>query len=140
MQKPFYVSFAGHRQIDRFCEVESKLYEIVYRLLISNEFTEFFVGCNGEFDIMASSVIRRARKALGKNNSAMTLVLPYQKSDMEFMKNSFDSILIPGELGNIHPKAAITARNRWMVLNEPTSFSVVLNEKRAVHGRRCDML
>jgi hypothetical protein len=25
-------------------------------------------------------------------------------------------------------------------LNEPTSFSVVLNEKRAVHGRRCDML
>lgn len=113
----FYVSFAGHREIDRFREVEDRLYNIVFDLIRTKEYVEFYVGNDGEFDIMAGSAVRRARKVLGDKNSALNLVLPYPKADMEYMESSFDSIIIPDECHGVHPKNAIFVRNRWMVQN-----------------------
>lgn len=113
----YYVTFAGHREIDHFHEVEDKLYEIVCDLIRTNEYVEFYVGNNGEFDIMATSAVRRARRSMGDHNSALNLVLPYPKTDMEYMENSFDTIIIPDKLHGVHPKNAITARNQWMVQN-----------------------
>ena len=52
---------------------------------------------------------------LGKENSDLTLVLPYRVADMEYYKNYYDNIVIPDTLCNAHPKSAITLRNRWMV-------------------------
>ena len=45
----------------------------------------------------------------------MTLVLPYMNKDIAYYEQYYDSILIPACLSRIHPKGAITKRNRWMV-------------------------
>lgn len=33
----------------------------------------------------------------------------------EIYENDYDEIIIPSELAGVHPKSAITKRNRWMV-------------------------
>ncbi len=45
----------------------------------------------------------------------MTLVLPYPVADMADYEKYYDQVFIPEEIENVHPKAAITKRNRWLV-------------------------
>ncbi len=112
----FYsVTFAGHREIFRFEEIDEKLDEIISALLRNKDFVEFYVGDNGDFDRMATSAIRRARRQYGTQNSAINLVLPYKKANIDLMESQFDSVIIPSELHGVHPKKAITERNRWIV-------------------------
>lgn len=113
----FRVTFAGHRRVDDFRSVETKLYDTVCSIVRMHEFTEFYVGDNGEFDILATSVIRRVRKVQGEERCALNLVLPYTKSNLDIIEHQFDSVIIPPRLHGAHPKAAIGERNRWMVEN-----------------------
>lgn len=115
--KEINVTFAGHRVIDDARRVESDLYDVLSEIVREHEFTEFFVGDNGEFDILATSVIRRVRKVQGEEKCAINLVLPYTKSNQKIIEHQFDSVIIPPRLHGAHPKAAIGERNRWMVEN-----------------------
>ncbi len=117
MLKPYFVTFAGHREISYFCEVEKILDNVIRELLNTKEFVEFYVGLDGDFDTMAVSSVRRARKAYGNQNSAVNLVLPYPKADMAGYKTQFDSVIIAETAQSVHPKKAITVRNRWMIDN-----------------------
>ena len=49
----FTVSFFGRRQIDNPLQVESQLEEIICSLLKREEYIEFLVGRDGEFDQIA---------------------------------------------------------------------------------------
>lgn len=111
----YRVTFAGHREVDDFREIESKLYDTVSNIVRTHEFTEFYVGSDGEFDILATSVIRQVRRAQGEERCAINLVLPYVKSNLDIIEHQFDSVIIPPRLHGAHPKAAIGERNRWMV-------------------------
>ena len=111
----FRVTFAGHRVIDDARRVESDLYDVLSKIVREHEFTEFFVGDNGDFDILATSVIRRVRRAQGEEKCAINLVLPYTKSNLEIIEHQFDSVIIPPGLHGAHPKAALGERNRRMV-------------------------
>ncbi len=111
----YRVTFAGHREIDHFFALESKLDEILSILLQAKDFVEFYVGNDGEFDTMATSAIRRLKKKYGSHICAMNLILPYKKANLDFISQQFDAVIIPEELYAIHPKKAITARNQWMV-------------------------
>lgn len=113
--KEINVTFAGHRVIDDARRVESDLYDVLSEIVREHEFTEFYVGDNGEFDILATSVIRRVRKVQGEEKCALCLVLPYARADL--IERQFDSVIIPPRLHGAHPKAAIGERNRWMVEN-----------------------
>lgn len=113
----FRVTFAGHRAIDDARGVESDLYDAVSEIVRTHEFTEFYVGDNGDFDILATSVIRRVRKAQGEEKCALCLVLPYARANLDLIEPQFDSVIIPPRLHGAHPKAAIGERNRWMVEN-----------------------
>lgn len=73
----FAVSFFGHRRIDDSLAVEEKLEKKIRELLIAKEYLEFLVGRNGEFDQIAASTIRRCKRAVRDDNSALILVLPY---------------------------------------------------------------
>lgn len=53
----FSVSFFGHRQIDNPLQIESQLEEIISSLLKREEYIEFLVGRDGEFDQLVSSTI-----------------------------------------------------------------------------------
>ena len=110
----YKVTLFGHREIYEHQKIEKKLYPILRDLIRTKEYVEILVGCNGEFDKFAASVVKRAQKDFGAHNSEMTLVLPYHYKDAEYYEQYYDSIIIPDAVSGAHPKGAITARNRWM--------------------------
>ena len=50
MLKPYCVTFAGHREIDCFTDVEKRLYQIIADIIRTKEYVEFYVGIEGDFD------------------------------------------------------------------------------------------
>ena len=123
----YRVSMIGHRVVEDY-SVEERLHELFRELLRTKEYVEFYLGRNGDFDILAASVIKRLHKNYRDDNSAMILVLPYPVKDYEYYKDYYDEIIIPDELHGVHPKAAITERNRWMVANTDVLIAYIRNE------------
>ena len=73
----------------------------------------------GDFDSLFSSAVRSAKKVYP--HIKLIGVKPYFTNDINTDKDYYaalyDDIIIPDELAGIHPKAAIKARNRWMINN-----------------------
>ena len=115
----FTVSFFGHRQIDNIFVIEQRLQEVIQELLISKEYVEFLVGRDGEFDQLVSSTVRRCKRAIRDDNSALVLVLPYATAEYRNNEQSFheyyDEIEICAEAVEKHFKSAHQTRNRSMV-------------------------
>ena len=115
----FTVSFFGHREIENGFEIERRLEEIIADLIRSKEYVEFLVGRDGEFDLLASSVIKRCIKKYGRGNTSLVLVLPYLRADYRDNEAAFldyyDEVEICEEAARAHFKAAIQIRNRCMV-------------------------
>lgn len=123
----FRVSFIGHREVDDFRFVEDQLERIVRDLIQTKEYVEFYVGRNGEFDIMVASVIKRAKRDYGDANSSMILILPYPIADMDMMEDFYDEIWLP--LGSdVHFKSAITKRNEWLIENSDMLVAYVIRD------------
>lgn len=120
MKEKLTVSLFGHRIIEDYNFVESKLYELL-RILMQrgDKELEFLVGRNGDFDLMAASVIRKLKKETGNENVFLTLVLPYETAELrdnvEAFENYYDSIEICEASADCNFKFAIVARNRDMV-------------------------
>lgn len=120
MREKLTVSFFGHRIIDDSQTVEQKLYELL-RIIISrgDREVEFLVGRNGDFDLIATSVIRRLKKEINSENVFLTLVLPYETAELrnntEAFEDFYDSIEISEASVDKNFKYAITARNRDMI-------------------------
>lgn len=114
----FTVSFFGHREIENGFEVERRLEEIITDLIRSKEYIEFLIGRDGEFDLLASSVIKRCIKKYGRDNTSFVLVLPYLRADYRDNEAAFldyyDEVEICEEAARAHFKAAIEIRNRCM--------------------------
>lgn len=127
----YTVCFFGHRELYDLQRVEEKLIPIVKELIQTKPYVAFLVGRNGEFDEYAASVIKRLQKETARENSELTLVLPYSVADIEYYQKYYDSVIIPECLSRVHPKTAITARNRWMV---EQSELVVVNVRRDSGG------
>ena len=123
----YRVSMIGHRIVEDF-DIEEKLYDLFCNMLRTKEYVEFYLGRNGDFDIMAASVIKRIQKNFRDDNSVMILVLPYPVKDYEYYEEYYDEIVIPKELYGVHPKAAITERNHWMVTNTDVLIAYIRNE------------
>ena len=49
---------------------------VIKELLISQEYVEFLVGRDGEFDQLVASTVRRCKRTVRDDNSALVLVLP----------------------------------------------------------------
>lgn len=111
----YKVALFGHRDLYEHRKVEEKLYPILLDLIQTKLYVKFYIGRNGEFDMFTASVVKRVQKAFGDDNSEMILVLPYHGKDIEYYEQYYDSIMIPECVWRIHPKGAITNRNRWMV-------------------------
>lgn len=119
MLLPYTVCLFGHRQIENVIEVETALRNVIENILTDHEYVEFLVGREGEFDILAASVIKSIMWNRDVGNCSLTLVMPYMRADFE--KNQaeyetyYDSVEMCEESAAAHPKAAIRIRNRAMV-------------------------
>lgn len=133
MKEKLTVSLFGHRIIDDSQTVEQKLYELL-RIIMSrgDREVEFLVGRNGDFDLIATSVIRRLKKELNAENVFLTLVLPYETAELrnntEAFENYYDSIEISEASADKNFKYAITARNRDMIDRSDTVVVYVKNQ------------
>ena len=63
----YRVSMIGHRVVEDY-GIEEKLYELFWELLRTKEYVEFYLGRNGDFDILAASVIKRLHKNYRDDN------------------------------------------------------------------------
>ena len=115
----FSVAFFGHRYIDDILRVEELLEKQILRLIEENEFVDFLVGRNGDFDRCVSSTVLRVRKNFNDCKSALVLVLPYPTAEYlnneESFHNYYTDVEISYEALRSHPKSAIQIRNRKMV-------------------------
>ncbi len=115
----YTVSLFGHRQVEDPFAAERRLEKIVCDLLAKKEYVEFLVGRDGEFDLLAASVIKRCRRAVGEENSALIRVLPYMTAEYrdheEDYLNYYDDVEVSQNAAGAHPKGAMQIRNREMV-------------------------
>ena len=129
----YRASFIGHREVEHFREVEEQLERIVVELIKTKEYVEFYVGRNGEFDLMVASVIKRSQRDYGYANSSLILVIPYPIANLEDMEKYYDEVMYPVELYKVHYKAAITKRNEWMVDHSDLLVAYVIRENGGAH-------
>ena len=115
MLDTYRVSFIGHREVDNFRFIEDQIEDVVKELIETKEYVEFYVGRNGEFDVLVASVIKRAQRDFGTSNNSLILVIPYPIADIEDMEKYYDEVWYPIELYGVHYKTAITKRNEWFV-------------------------
>ena len=115
----YAVSFFGHRQIDNIFVIEERLETMIRELLLSKEYVEFLVGRDGEFDQLVASTVRRCKRTVREDNSALVLVLPYATAEYRNNEQSFhayyDEVEICTESAEKHYKSAHQIRNRTMV-------------------------
>lgn len=119
----------GHRVM--LTDVEKPLREALARLTAQGV-TEFYTGGMGEFDELFARTVRSIKR--NDHRLRLILVLPYLTrpvvTERAWYEAQYDEILIPAELDGVHPKAAITLRNRWMV----DRSSIVIAALRSDYG------
>ena len=103
------VTFIGHSDC---YSVKYQELENVIRRLIEDGATEFLSGGMGSFDWMAARAVYTLKKEYPhiQNN----LVIPYLTFNIQ-EKKYFDNIIYPEDFEKYHFKAAIPARNSYMV-------------------------
>ena len=112
------VSFFGHRDFSEHDKVEPLLLNMLKDIVSKNEYVEFLVGNNGEFDNFVSSVIRNVKNNYIGSNSDHILCLAYdvkKVEDMRLYANNYDDYRFYCDR-NVHFKAALTRRNEDMIL------------------------
>ena len=104
----------GHR------DVLEKIDDAVYAAVLKaaeQDCDIFYTGAMGEFDSLFSSAVRKVKKTYPKIK--LICVKSYFTNDLntnrEYYDELYDDVFIPDELADIHPKAAIKYRNRWMI-------------------------
>ena len=112
--------FFGHREITH--NIRPKLTEIIEKLIAVDGVTEFYVGHQGQFDIMVYSVL----KELGEKFPQIryTVVLAYMPN--EHIKELYgENTLFPGGMENVPKRFAISKRNDWMLKHSDTAIFYV---------------
>ncbi len=114
----FTVSFFGHREIDRFREVERQVESLVLKLIDEKDYVDFLVGRNVEFDQIAATTVRRVKEYY-RGNSSLIWVMPYETAEYRENKKAYDQyydeVETCPESDGSFPKAAYQIRNRSMV-------------------------
>lgn len=114
----YTVSFFGHRSIDNLFSLEKGLEKIISGLMWEKGYIEFLVGRDGDFDRLVASTIRRCKKSVRDDNSALVWVLPYPTAEFrdneQFFHDYYDEIEIFSGSSKTHFKSAFQARNRSM--------------------------
>ena len=115
----FTVSFFGHRAIENPLLIEHRLEILICRLITENEYVEFLVGRDGEFDQLVSSTIHRAKRRVRSDNSSHVWVLPYATAEYrnhaEDYHEYYNEVEICEVAAGSHYKSAFQIRNREMV-------------------------
>ena len=106
--------FIGHSNAGS--DVKPLLAEAVERYIVEYGVTDFFVGHYGNFDSMASQVVKEAKQK--HPNICLTLVLPYHPAIQPIeIPTGFDGTYYPEGMETVPRRFAIVRANKCMVDN-----------------------
>ena len=92
----YTVSFFGHRIIEDPLRIERYVEMLVRKLLDEKEYVEFLVGRDGDYDQLVSSTVRRCKRVVRDDNSALVWVMPYEtaeyRDNVEAFHDYYDDI------------------------------------------------
>ena len=109
-------TFAGHREPLTTTDamiIPDRLQAALEELLKLDGQFHFRFGGMGWFDQQCARAVRSAKRLHPEKQMQLTLVLPYPRKIED--ADLYDEIHIPDEIRPLHCKAAIPARNRWLV-------------------------
>lgn len=99
-------TFFGHRECPEY--VKPILQAKVIDLIESKGVNKFYVGNQGEFDLMVYNVLKEISK---KYDIQYNVVLAY----MPNKEHSLENTVLPEGIEKTPPRFAINWRNRWMI-------------------------
>ncbi len=115
----------GHREI--YKDIYGELEHAIENLIVNEKVKIFMTGGMGEFDKTFASVVRKIK--IRYKDISLILVKPYFSGELntnkKYYESMYDDVIIPDTVLGIHPKAAITKRNRWLVENSDIIISFV---------------
>ena len=137
----FTISFFGHREIENALEVERKLEAKITELIQTKQYIEFLVGREGEFDLLAASVVKRVKKQMDYGNCSLIWVLPYMKAEFRDNEKNFldyyDDVEICEQSAKAHYKSAMQIRNRAMVDRSDLVICCIQHQNGGVYKTIC---
>lgn len=112
-------TFIGHNEC---FEISKEKIKNAIQTLIKQGVTDFLCGGQGGFDHLCGRCVYELKKEYPHINNY--LVIPYLSFHV-FDKAIFDSIIYPHDFEKYHFKAAIPARNKYMVDNSSYAICYV---------------
>ena len=104
--------FFGHK--DTHSSVYVKLKEVVEKLIVEDGVTSFLVGNQGHFDGLVLSALRHLKMKYPHIN--YNVVFAYMPAEKEaWNPYEFGETMLPEGIESVHPRYAISWRNKWMV-------------------------
>lgn len=104
--------FFGHK--DAPSSIYDKLEEAIKKLIVEDKVSSFLLGNQGQFDALALTAIRELKEMYP--HITYKVVLAYMPGAKEEW-SAYDPMetLYPEGLESVHPRFAISWRNKWMV-------------------------
>jgi len=103
-------TFFGHRDCPD--EIKSKLRTIIIGLVTDHDVNMFYVGNQGQFDVIVRSVLRELKEEYPQINYAVALAyMPGKKTEYD----DYSDTMLPEGIESVHPHYAISWRNNWML-------------------------
>lgn len=103
-------TFFGHRDCPD--SIRAKLQEVLVDLITNCEVEMFYVGHQGQFDIIVRGVLRDLKKEYPHINYAVFLAYMPEKHNNYI---DYADTMLPEGIEAVHPRYAISWRNNWML-------------------------
>ena len=100
-------TFFGHRQCPE--SVKPTLRRVLEDLIVHHGVTTFFVGNQGQFDFYARGILRMLQQEYPHIHYGVVLAYMPKKDE------DHSDTMLPEGIEAVHPRYAITWRNRWML-------------------------
>ena len=102
-------TFFGHKDTPK--ETEPTLRATLINLIENHNAVDFYVGNNGNFDIMVRHVLEEFSVIYPIQYFVVLAYLPVQKDENQKLKNT----ILPEGIETVPKRFAISYRNKWMI-------------------------
>ena len=117
-------TFFGHRQISS--DIFSVLKSAVKHLIINEKVDKFYIGNQGDFDVLAKRVLDDLSD---EYTISYNIVLAYRPTNSESEQAfDFSHTIYPEEVAASHPRYAIVKRNKWMIEHSDYVISYITHD------------
>ena len=104
--------FLGHK--DAPSSIYPRLEEAIEKLIFEQNVSSFLFGNQGHFDGMSLKVVREMK--IKYPHISYNVVLAYMPTEKDVLQTyEFDETILPEGIETVHPRYAISWRNKWMI-------------------------